>query len=188
MYRAVALFCTERGAELSDAAQVAAHFDNLEITLRIENGVQRIFLNSRDVTEAIRTQAVSEGASVVAAHAFVRERLVAEQQKMATCAPVVMDGRDIGSRVLPGAEVKIYLDASLETRSRRRMMELENRGQPADFETIRAETLKRDTRDKTRTAGPLIRVADAVLIDTGMMRPDEVADAIIQIVRERSVT
>jgi cytidylate kinase len=167
-----------------------ASLDNLDITLqyRQDSNTQHILVNGEDITAHIRTQAVAEGASVVAAHAFVRERLVAEQQKMAACAPVVMDGRDIGSRVLPSAEVKIYLDAGLETRTLRRMAELENRGQPADFETIRAETLKRDTRDKTRAAGPLIRVADAVLIDTGMMGPSEVADAIIKIVRERSAT
>jgi cytidylate kinase len=150
----------------------------------MEDGVQRVFLNSRDVTDCIRTQAVSEGASVVASHAATRTKLVAKQQAMAARVPVVMDGRDIGSQVLPHAQVKIYLDASLETRTHRRVFDLESRGLPADFEKVRQETLRRDTRDKTRAAGPLVRVADAVLIDTGMMHPQEVADEIVSIVMQ----
>jgi cytidylate kinase len=179
MYRAVALFCMENDIPMQDEAAVSAAMPDI----RLENidGVQHIYMNNRDVTDCIRTQEVSEGSSVVAAHRPVREKLVAQQQAMAAHTCVVMDGRDIASQVLPGAQVKIYLDASLETRTRRRMLDLSARGIPADFETVRRETIIRDERDKTRKAGPLVRVSDAVLIDTGMMRPGEVAAKIVEI-------
>jgi len=187
MYRTVALYLLERGINLY-AAQVETYLDDIDIDLRYENGLQHVYLNNRDVTTDIRTQAVSEGASVVAAHKSVREKLVAQQKQLAATGRVVMDGRDIGSHVLPWAQVKIYLDADLDIRAKRRALDLEANGQPADFEEIRRETIVRDERDINRVNSPLIRTPDAVNIDTGLMTRDEVVATIVNIVNKREET
>jgi len=180
MYRAVALHNIHRGADLNNQAQVESSLKDISIELKMRNGTQRIYLNNKDVTENIRTQAVSEGASQVAAHKLVREKLVSQQKRMAENGKVVMDGRDIGSQVLPWAQVKIYLDAHLDVRARRRQADLEAKGEPADFEAIRKETIIRDTRDKNRPISPLIQTPDAIYIDTGKMSPDEVVEKVTQ--------
>jgi len=185
MYRAVALFNTLNGVDLSDEIQVISGLSDINIDLTIINGTQRIYLNDTDVTDQIRTQAMSEGASKVAVYSAVREKLVSQQKRMAENSQVVMDGRDIGSHVLPWAQVKIYLDASLEVRTTRRLKDLEAKGEAADFETIHAETVIRDRRDKNRTISPLIQTPDAIYIDTGLMPPGAVADTICKIVTER---
>ena len=179
MYRAVALYNTRVGTNLQDEATVAASLPDININLSHTNGKQRISLNGEDITNAIRTQAVSEGASVVASYAPVREKLVSEQKNLATTGQVVMDGRDISSHVLPWAQVKIYLDADVETRAARRAADLLLKGQPADMPQILEETIIRDQRDKTRTHSPLVQAPDAIRIDTTRMTPDEVTEAIV---------
>jgi cytidylate kinase len=186
MYRAVALFQAENQIDMHDAQALENSLENISINISNENGSQKIFLNNRDVTALIRTQEISEGASVVAANRAVREKLVAQQRQMATVGRVVMDGRDIASHVLPWAQVKIYLDAPINTRTKRRIKDLEAKGLPADFETIREETIIRDERDKNRKHSPLIRTDAAIYLDTGFMSPDETADEIIKIVKETS--
>jgi len=185
MYRTVALCMFERGVNLHDPAAVEAQLDTVNIALKYENGLQHLYLNDRDVTMDIRTQAVSEGASVVAAHGLVREKLVAQQKKLAETGRVVMDGRDIGSFVLPWAQVKIYLDADVEIRARRRVLDLEAKSQPADFAEVLKETIIRDDRDKNRKHSPLIQTVDAICIDTGRMSAQEVVTTIVEIVRRR---
>ena len=137
MYRTVALFCTEKGIALADEAAVVAALADLQMKIVPEEGGQRIFLNGRDVTEEIRTAEIGKGASTVAAYRQVRARMVELQQEMAREHSVIMDGRDIGTVVLPDAEVKIYLDAGVEERARRRVGELQEKGETADFEEIK---------------------------------------------------
>ena len=183
MYRAVALYNIQNGTVLTNT--IKHSLDKINISLTITEGQQRVYLNNIDVTNDIRTQEVSEGASIVASFDFVREKLVKEQQEMAKSKNVVMDGRDIGSNVLPWAQVKIYLDADLDIRTRRRMLDLQAKNQSADFEEIRRDTIIRDERDKNRKNNPLICTEDAVRIDTGLMNPDEVSNAIVEIAKQR---
>ncbi|MCL2840732.1 MAG: (d)CMP kinase [Defluviitaleaceae bacterium] len=187
MYRAVAFFCTARGVDIHNETTVKSVLKDIDIHLRIESGLQRLYLlednKRRDITDDIRTQEASENASVVAAHKCVREKLVAQQKQLAATGRVVMDGRDIGSHVLPWAQVKIYLDASTEIRAKRRCLDLEAKGQPAEFEKVCEETKIRDYRDKTRENSPLIRTPDAHYIDTGKMTREEVVDNIVNIAK-----
>jgi len=184
MYRAVALYNMELGTDIKSTVEQS--IDDINIELRYIEGLQHVYLNGKDVTDKIRTPAVSENASVVAAFKSVREKLVAQQQKMAETGSVVMDGRDIASHVLPWAQVKIYLDADLDIRAQRRLLDLQSKGILSDtFEDVRNDTHLRDQRDKNRENSPLIRTADAICIDTGTMTHDEVVENIITIVKQR---
>jgi cytidylate kinase len=182
MYRAVALYQIENGLDIHSAESLESSLEKIKIDIFNVGGIQKIYLNSRNVSDLIRTQEISEGASVVAANARVREKLVAEQRQLASAGRVVMDGRDIGSHVLPWAQVKIYLDASIETRAMRRAKELEAKGLPSDFKKICEETSIRDERDKNRKLNPLVRTPDAFYIDTGKLTTEETVDAIVNIV------
>jgi len=184
MYRAVALYNIEHGIDLTNNKAIEQSITEINITLRHADGAQCVYLNDKDVTDAIRTQEISEGASVVASNEKIREKLVTQQKQMADAGKIVMDGRDIGSKVLPWAQIKIYLDADQSIRAKRRMKELEAKGQPSDYETILQETKVRDHRDKTRPASPLVQTPDAIYIDTGEMVPKEVAEKIIEYVNE----
>ncbi|MCL2357406.1 MAG: (d)CMP kinase [Defluviitaleaceae bacterium] len=182
MYRAVALYQIENELDMHDADSLEKSLAQIEIEIKNVSGEQKIFLNKRDVTEKIRTQEVSEGASVVAPNPRVREKLVAAQREMAAAGGVVMDGRDIGSHVLPDAGLKIYLDAPTEVRARRRLLDIEAAGKSASFEQVLAETITRDDRDKNRKHNPLVQAPDALCIDTSIFScPDETADKIIKI-------
>ena len=154
MYRTVALFCTEKGIALADEAAVVAALADLQMKIVPEEGGQRIFLNGRDVTAEIRTAEIGKGASTVAAYRQVRARMVELQQEMAREHSVIMDGRDIGTVVLPDAEVKIYLDAGVEERARRRVGELQEKGETADFEEIKKMILERDYNDMSERTAP----------------------------------
>jgi len=184
MYRAVALYQIENGLDMHDAASLENSLADIHIVIKNQNGEQKFFLNGADVTEKIRTQEVSKGASVVAPNPRVREMLVTAQREMAASGGVVMDGRDIGSHVLPDAGLKIYLDAPLEVRARRRARDIEASGKPADFEKILSETIIRDERDKNRKHSPLIQTPDAVYVDTSKYNnPEETADEIVKILK-----
>jgi len=175
MYRAVALYNMRNAVNLYDQPAVIASLPSIDITMH----KQHIILNGEDITQDIRTQAVSEGTSVIASYAPVREKLVTEQQKLAATSQVVMDGRDIASHVLPWAQVKIYLDAEVDVRVQRRAADLAAKGQPVDITQIRQETIIRDERDKTRIHSPLIQTPDAIYIDTSNMTPEEVVECIV---------
>ena len=179
MYRAVALHNLRQGIDLHNQAAVIASLSNIDISLFHVDGKQRISLNGEDITQSIRTQAISEGASVVASYASVRDKMVSIQKKLAETGQVVMDGRDIASQVLPWAQVKIYLDADVDIRAARRAKDLAAKGQPVNIAHIRQETIIRDERDKTRAHSPLIQTPDAIYIDTGSMTPEEVTATII---------
>jgi len=188
MYRAVALYNLRKTPRIFARTSSCKNpsleqsLNEISIDLKIINNEQRILLNGEDISEKIRTQEVSDYTSrVVAVNETVRQKLVEMQQCMATKQPVVMDGRDIGSKVLPFAPVKIYLDAAPEVRAKRRALEMEQKGEPSDFGQILAEIIERDERDKTRPVSPLIKTEDAVYIDTGNLTPMEVAKKIVEI-------
>ena len=185
MYRAVALYGLRQSLDLDDEKAVCGVMDALEIVIRHMQGEQHIFLNGEDVSLALRTAEAGAGASRVAVYAPVREKLVELQRRMADTSDVVMDGRDIGTHVLPRAQVKIYLDASVETRAKRRCAELEGLQLPFDYDTIQFDLQKRDAYDMNREISPLRQADDAVHIDTGDMAPHDVVEAICAVARRQ---
>ena len=169
MYRTVALACMRAGVSVSDEAAALSVLNRIDMRIEPEQGGQRIFLDGKDVTAEIRTPEIGKGASEVAAFRKVRERLVEIQQELARKYPVVMDGRDIGTVVLPDAELKIYLDAGVEERARRRQGELREQGKTEELSEVMEKIRQRDEADKTREHSPLRMANDAILLDsTGM--------------------
>ena len=157
MYRTVGMACLKKGIDPANESAVVASLDDLDMKIFPEAGGQRILLDGEDITSRIRTEEIGKAASSVAAYQKVREKLVEIQQGLAKEQSVIMDGRDIGTKVLPDAEVKIYLDASVEERAKRRVGELEAQGKTADLETIREEIAQRDYQDMHRENSPLCR-------------------------------
>ena len=186
IYRTVALRAREAGADPSDPEQVAPLLEDLDLRMDYGgDGVQRMYLSGRDVTEAIRENEVSAPASKVAALPAVREFLLEFQRKQAREHNVVMDGRDIGTVVLPQAGVKIFLTAAPEARARRRTAELLQRGQDADFDEILREIRQRDEQDENRPVAPLRQAEDAALLDTTNLDLKGSLEALLTLVRER---
>ena len=181
MYRAMAFYYMNKGIDIDDKEAVIAEFDNINIELKYIDGVQHIYLNKEDVSSLIRTAEVGENASKVSAIAEVRKKLVALQQEIARSINVVMDGRDIASVVLPDADLKIYLTASVEVRAQRRYKERIEKGEDADLAAIEEEIRQRDYRDMHRDASPLVCVPEAVVVDTSYMSIDEVLEHIISL-------
>ena len=165
MYRAIGLHMLRKGL-VNDPDAVAANVNDVDIEVRHVDGVQRIFLSGEDVSEAIRQPEVSMVTSTVSAIPAVRARLVALQQQIAEGHDVIMDGRDIGTKVLPNATLKIYLTASAEERARRRCLELEEKGMAEPYEKVLKEMVERDYQATHRAASPLTRADDAVLVDS----------------------
>ena len=187
IYRTTALHILRRGADPGDAAAVAALLPEVGITLSYDAaGVQRMCLNGEDVTELIRTQEVSMAASAVSAYPVVRAFLLEMQRELARRHSVIMDGRDIGTVVLPEADVKIFLTAGSEIRARRRWLELQERGTPRDWEQLLRETRERDEKDANRAESPLRPAADSVLLDTSELDFAQSLGRIIEIIRERT--
>lgn len=187
IYRTTALHILRRGADPGDAAAVAALLPEVGITLSYDAaGVQRMCLNGEDVTELIRTQEVSMAASTVSAYPAVRAFLLEMQRELARRHSVIMDGRDIGTVVLPEADVKIFLTAGSEIRARRRWLELQERGTPRDWEQLLRETRERDEKDANRVESPLRPAADSVLLDTSELDFAQSLGRIIEIIRERT--
>lgn len=186
IYRTVALRAREAGADPSDPEQVAPLLEDLDLRMDYGgDGVQRMYLSGRDVTETIRENEVSALASQVAALPAVREFLLDFQRKQAREHNVVMDGRDIGTVVLPQAGVKIFLTAAPEARARRRTAELLQRGQDADFDEILREICQRDEQDENRPVAPLRQAEDAALLDTTNLDLKGSLEALLTLVRER---
>ena len=186
IYRTVALRAREAGADPSDPEQVAPLLEDLDLRMDYGgDGVQRMYLSGRDVTETIRENEVSALASQVAALPAVREFLLDFQRKQAREHDVVMDGRDIGTVVLPQAGVKIFLTAAPEARARRRTAELLQRGQNADFDEILREIRQRDEQDENRPVAPLRQAEDAALLDTTNLDLKGSLEALLTLVRER---
>ena len=179
MYRTVALACMRAGVSVSDEAAALSVLNIIDMRIEPEQGGQRIFLDGKDVTAEIRTPEIGKGASEVAAFRKVRERLVEIQQELARKYPVVMDGRDIGTVVLPDAELKIYLDAGVEERARRRQGELREQGKTEELSEVMEKIRQRDEADKTREHSPLRMANDAILLDSTGMSAEEVVQAIL---------
>lgn len=182
MYRAVTVYCLQNGIDCKDEEAVNACIDNIEITLYPDHSVT---LNGRDVTREIRSTPVAENVSYIASYRQVRLHLVSQQRKIADSVSVVMDGRDIGSYVLPDADVKIFQIASVETRAKRRYLENIQKGIPCSMESITAELKKRDYIDSHREFAPLQQAPDAIALDTSDMNVQEVVDAILNIVYDK---
>ena len=185
IYRTVGLAALRRGVDRKDEAQVAAILPELDIALRYEDGEQRMFLNGEDVSREIRLPEISICASDVSALAAVRAFLLEMQRKLARENNVIMDGRDIGTVVLPDAPLKIYLTASAEARAERRMKELLAKGVEADFDEVLRDIRYRDEQDMNREVAPLRRAEDAVLVDTTEIDFEESFRLLCRIIRER---
>jgi cytidylate kinase len=184
MYRAVALKCLEEGVSLEDKGRVTDVARRAEIDFRWEEDVLRVELDGRDVTGAIREPVVSDGASKVGTIVAVREVLVARQREMGSGGGVVAEGRDMGTVVFPGAELKVYMDASLGERARRRALQHPSNEAEMDLDLVKSELEARDFRDSSRKAGPLSAAPDALRIDTTSLTIDEQVDAVVRVARE----
>lgn len=186
IYRTVGLAALRQGIDLSDSSEVAAVLPQLTVTMGYgEDGLQHMFLNGEDVTAAIRENEVSACASKVAAVPAVRDFLMEMQRRTAREHDVIMDGRDIGTVVLPQADLKIYLTAAPEARAKRRCRELLERGQQADFEQVLREVIERDRRDTERETAPLKQAEDAVLADTTGLDLEGSFQLLLGLIRDR---
>lgn len=185
LYRAVGLHMLRAGIDPKDAAAVTAALGDVHVALRFIDGEQRVFLGEEDVSAAIRTPDASMAASNVSAHPPVRDFLFSLQRDIAAQNNCIMDGRDIGTVVLPEAQVKVYLTASPETRAARRCKELEEKGMPTPFDAVLADIIERDYNDSHRAVAPLRQADDAVLLDTSDLDFEQALDALMQIIKER---
>jgi CMP/dCMP kinase len=183
MYRAIALWAVRLELDLEDHMKLTQLAGNAKI--EFVPGTASVFLNGEDVSRAILDPAISEAASKVSAIGGVRRAMVAEQRRIAEGVSVVMEGRDIGTVVFPEADVKIYLDADIEVRAVRRTRELERRGQTVDREEIASQIIERDQRDATRAEAPMVQAPDAVYLNSSGLSAEEVAEAILRIVRSK---
>ena len=185
MYRAVGLYALRAGADPADPAAVDPLLPGIRLRLAVLDGEQHIYLNGEDVSALIRTEAVGMAASAVGANPAVRAFLLGLQRDMARTGNVLMDGRDIGTVILPDATVKIFLTASPEARARRRWLEYQAAGRPDSYEEVLADVKQRDEQDSGRAAAPLRRAEDAVLLDTSAMDLAQSLAAMKQIIKER---
>ena len=185
MYRAVGLYALRAGADPADPAAVDPLLPGIRLRLAVLDGEQHIYLNGEDVSALIRTEEVGMAASAVGANPAVRAFLLGLQRDMARTGNVLMDGRDIGTVILPDATVKIFLTASPEARARRRWLEYQAAGRPDRYEDVLADVKRRDEQDSGRAAAPLRRAEDAVLLDTSAMDLAQSLAALKQIIKER---
>jgi cytidylate kinase len=185
LYRSVALSAREGGISWQDGRAVGALASTLDIAFVHDGPKSRVLVQGRDVTEAIRTGSISEGASQVSALPEVRAGLLDAQRRVATHTNVVAEGRDVGTVVFPHAQAKFFLVATPETRARRRALELEMAGRPAVFDQVLADIQARDARDSQRDIAPLRKADDAVEVDSSALTPTEVVDRMFAIVRQR---
>lgn len=185
MYRAMALYMIREGVALEDAEAVAEKCKHADIGIRYEDGAQVVLLNGENVNSLLRTEEVGNAASRVSPIAQVREKMKALQKDLAARNDCIMDGRDIGTCVLPDAGLKIYLTADSHVRAKRRYDELAAKGQEGDIQKIQADIEERDYRDMHRKNSPLTRAEDAVLVDTSDMNVEEAVETVLRLCRER---
>ena len=183
LYRAVAYDILQNGIDPNDSCAVCKRLDSITVGFGYENDNQQIYLNGNNITEKIRTPQVSAAASTVSAIPEVRRFLFSQQQDIARENNIIMDGRDIGTVVLPKADVKVYLTDSTHTRAMRRFLELQEKGQVADLEKIEADIADRDYRDMHRETSPLRQAEDAVLVDSSEMTIEQVVERILSLCR-----
>ena len=183
MYRAMAYYLIQNQVDAADQEAIAAACQHADISICYQDGEQVVLLNGENVNAYLRTEAVGNMASVSSVVPEVRKKLVELQQKLARETDVVMDGRDIGTVVLPDADVKVYLTASVKTRAKRRFLELQEKGEPADLAKIAADIEDRDYRDMHRDISPLRQAEDATLVDSSDMTIDQVVERILELCR-----
>jgi cytidylate kinase len=179
IYRAVALLASEAGLRDDDEAGLERIMSSLEIQFHLEGEISRVVVNGRDVTDAVRTPEISMAASSLSARSVVRRGLLDLQRRLAGEGGVVLEGRDIGTVVCPDAQVKVFLDASVEERARRRCKELQDRGVKADLATVTAEVIARDEKDMRRALAPLRPATDAIILDSTSLSVEEVVAVIV---------
>ena len=179
MYRAFGLYLLNNNIDVNDEDAISKVVEKVNISIEFVQGEQKIYLNNEDVTDKIRTPEIGQAASSCSVHKCVREKLVALQQELANKQSVVMDGRDIGSVVLPNANLKIFLTASVEVRAKRRILDYKQKGIEKPLDEMIKEIEERDYRDSHRENSPLTQVKDAILIDSSNMSIDDVVDKII---------
>lgn len=179
MYRGLAIHFLEQGISAEDKEGIVAACKDANVTIKYENGIQQIYLNDKNITSRLREEAVGNMASKSSAIPEVRAKLLDLQRSLAKTQDVIMDGRDIGTCVLPEADVKVYLTASVETRARRRYDELKEKGISCDFDEIAKDIEERDYRDMTRETAPLKQADDAICVDSSHMSIEEVVKAIV---------
>ena len=184
MFRAMALYCIRNGVNKNEEEAVSVACEQIDVSISYENGEQQVLLNGENVNGFIRTEEVGNTASAISVYGKVRTKLLELQRQLAETQNVIMDGRDIGTCVLPNAQVKIYLTASVETRGKRRFLELQEKGQKCNLEDICADIRERDYRDMHREIAPLKQAEDAVLVDSSEMTIDEVVNAILNLVAQ----
>ena len=185
MYRSMALYFMRNGIAKEDEAAISDACKTVEVSIAYENGEQQVLLNGENVSKEIRKEEVGKMASATSVCKEVRKKLVELQQKLAADKDVIMDGRDIGTCVLPNAQVKIYLTASVETRAERRYQELQEKGAACDLEVIKKDIADRDYQDMHREISPLKQAEDAILVDSSDMGIEEVVETIKNIYREK---
>ena len=185
MYRAMALYMLRKGIDPDDAEKISEQCKEADISIDFRDGQQVVLLFGENVNDMIRTPQVSDMASRTSVNPDVRAKLVQLQQKLGREKDVVMDGRDIGTVVLPDAQAKIFLTASVDVRADRRYKELLEKGQEADYDVIAAQIRERDERDMNREISPLKQAEDAVLVDTSDMTIEEVTQRIMEIIEEK---
>lgn len=186
MYRAMAYYFLSQGITSEDEAAIAAACPKVEVTISYENGEQQVILNGKNVNGVIRTEEVGNMASATSVYPVVREKLVELQRQLARKSDVIMDGRDIGTCVLPEAQVKIYLTASSATRAKRRFEELQAKGAECNLEEIEKDIIDRDYRDMHRETSPLMQAEDAVLVDSSELSIEEVVGVIYDIYEKKA--
>lgn len=184
MYRAVTWAVLHEHLEVSNQKAVEALLPSLDLTMEPTDTAFKVFVCGEDITDYIRQQKINENVSTIASYKGVRQYLVERQQAMASVGGVILDGRDIGSVVLPNAELKIYLTASVEARAMRRYLEVKGTTNEQSLEDIKISVMQRDKMDKTRKESPLIQVEDAILVDSSNMTFDETVAYILHLVRE----
>ena len=184
MFRTVAYYFLSQGKDPSDTEMVTEECEKISISIEYKDGAQHIFLDGTDVSTEIRQEEVGKNASVVPKNQAVRNRLLALQRQMAEKQDVIMDGRDIGTVVLPDAQVKIYLTASASVRAERRYKELVEKGETCNLKKIEEDIIARDEQDMNREIAPLKQAEDAVLVDSSYMTIEEGVDKIIEIVEK----
>ena len=185
MYRAMAVYFSINNVNPDDEREIDAAVVNVDINIEYMDGVQQVILNGDNVTGMLRTEETGKMASKTSKYASVRSKLVDLQRKLAKTTDVIMDGRDIGTTVLPDAFVKIYLTASSKARAQRRFDELKVKGEPCDYEVIKEDIEQRDYQDMHREISPLKQADDAVLVDTSDMNIEQVVETITKIVNDR---
>ncbi len=185
MYRAIGLYLIRLGIEGTQEEKIATTLSNINVKIEYVSGEQQVILNGENVNSCIRTEEVSQMTSKISVYPAVRQKLLQLQQTMAKESDVIMDGRDIGTCVLPNADVKIYLTADPVVRAKRRFLELTQKGMDCQLEDIERDIRERDHRDMTREVAPLKKAEDAIEVNTSTLTIDEVVERIVTIIREK---